>query len=263
MTGVQTCALPISPVLSVITNIGKDHTRFLGGTLPEIAYEKAGIIKKEIPVVVGETLPETLGIFEKQTKEKKAPLYLASQKYHVPYGLYIPEGFHVMNVYSGEALVYEKIKLDLAGIYQRKNLVTTLQAIDVLRDVGFHFSTEQVYSGLSKVKQLTGFRGRWEILEQHPLTVADTAHNEMGLVEVLSQVKQTPRKDMFFILGFVEDKDLDTIVRLFPVEAHYIFTRPEVPRGLDAEKLAGIFKKRGIPGRVIPDPVKEIGRAHV
>ncbi|NOY37217.1 MAG: bifunctional folylpolyglutamate synthase/dihydrofolate synthase [Chlorobi bacterium] len=253
----------ITPVLSVITNIGKDHTRFLGGTLPEIAYEKAGIIKKEIPVVVGEILPETLGVFEKQAKEKKAPLYLASQNYQVLYGLYTPEGFPVMNVYNGEALVYEKIKLDLPGTYQRKNLITALQSVDVLQDIGFIYSTGQLYSGLSKVKQLTGFKGRWEILEQHPLTVADTAHNEMGLVEVLSQVKQTPRKDMFFILGFVEDKDLDTIVRLFPAEAHYIFTRPNVPRGLDAEKLAAIFGKRGISGRVIPDPVKALVQARM
>lgn len=203
----------ITPKLSVITNIGLDHTGILGETLAEIAFEKAGIIKEGIPIVLGEKHPQTLPVFETKAKEMNANLIFA-------------EDFE----YSG----YES---DLKGIYQVKNRRTVLTAIEELRKQGMNIPEEAVQIGLANVIKNTGLRGRWDILQTNPLIVADTAHNPHGIEQVMKQIQETPHQKLHFVLGFVNDKDVASILEYFPKNALYYFSEPDVPRKLPVEEL--------------------------
>lgn len=204
----------ITPLLSVITNIGFDHTAFLGNTLDLIAGEKAGIIKKNIPVVIGETLPETKPVFTKKAEAENATLFFA------------------------EELNSPLPKCDLMGNYQKYNLKTCLKALEVLNTIDeYKITKAQIKKGLAEVKLNTKLRGRWEILGEAPKIIADTAHNKEGLSLVLEQVFEEKYKDLHIVLGFVNDKDLDTILPLFPATAKYYFSKPDVPRGLEATEL--------------------------
>lgn len=204
----------ITPLLSVITNIGFDHTTFLGNTLDLIAGEKAGIIKKNIPVVIGETLPETKPVFIKKAEAENATLFFA------------------------EELNSPLPKCDLMGNYQKYNLKTCLKALEVLNTIDeYKITKAQIKKGLAEVKLNTKLRGRWEILGEAPKIIADTAHNKEGLSLVLEQVFEEKYKDLHIVLGFVNDKDLDTILPLFPANAKYYFSKPDVPRGLEATEL--------------------------
>lgn len=204
----------ITPLLSVITNIGFDHTAFLGNTLDLIAGEKAGIIKKNTPVVIGETLPETKPVFTKKAEAENATLFFA------------------------EELNSPLPKCDLMGNYQKYNLKTCLKALEVLNTIDeYKITKAQVKKGLAEVKLNTKLRGRWEILGEAPKIIADTAHNKEGLSLVLEQVFEEKYKDLHIVLGFVNDKDLDTILPLFPATAKYYFSKPDVPRGLEATEL--------------------------
>lgn len=204
----------ITPLLSVITNIGFDHTAFLGNTLDLIAGEKAGIIKKNTPVVIGETLPETKPVFTKKAEAENATLFFA------------------------EELNSPLPKCDLMGNYQKYNLKTCLKALEVLNTIDeYKITKAQVKKGLAEVKLNTKLRGRWEILGEAPKIIADTAHNKEGLSLVLEQVFEEKYKDLHIVLGFVNDKDLDTILPLFPTTAKYYFSKPDVPRGLEATEL--------------------------
>ena len=203
----------IRPLVSVITNIGLDHTQFLGETLPEIAFEKGGIIKPGIPVVIGETQEETLPVFKKLALERKAPLVLAN--------------------HESESI----FETDLIGRYQEKNLQTAFKTLELLRKVGFEISDTHIQEGLLHVAENTGLKGRYQVLRHHPKVICDTAHNREGLELVLDQVMKEGAENLHFVLGFVNDKDLDTVLPLFPEEANYYFCRPDIPRGLDAEVL--------------------------
>lgn len=204
----------ITPLLSVITNIGFDHTAFLGNTLDLIAGEKAGIIKKNTPVVIGETLPETKPVFTKKAEAENATLFFA------------------------EELNSPLPKCDLMGNYQKYNLKTCLKALEVLNTIDeYKITKAQIKKGLAEVKLNTKLRGRWEILGEAPKIIADTAHNKEGLSLVLEQVFEEKYKDLHIVLGFVNDKDLDTILPLFPATAKYYFSKPDVPRGLEATEL--------------------------
>ena len=203
----------INPLVSVITNIGLDHTQFLGETLPEIAFEKGGIIKPGVPVVIGETQKETLPVFEKLAQERVAPLIFANQE--------------------SESI----FETDLIGSYQQKNLQTSLKTIEQLRQAGFEISDTHIQEGLLHVADNTGLRGRYQVLRDHPKVICDTAHNREGLELVLDQVMKEDAENLHFVLGFVNDKDLDTVLPLFPKEANYYFCRPDIPRGLDGEVL--------------------------
>lgn len=199
----------ITPEVSVITNIGYDHTQFLGETLPEIAFEKAGIIKNKIPVVIGEYQAETLPVFEKIAKEKASPLFLASN---------IED-----NVYTS----------DLKGSYQIHNIKTVLQTIEVLKTKGFAVSEKNIRNGLLKVVKNTGLLGRWQVLNEQPKVICDTAHNAEGLRYVLKQLQEEKFDRLHIVLGVVNDKDLKSVLPLFPKDARYYFCRPNIPRGLD------------------------------
>lgn len=203
----------ITPEVSVITNIGYDHTQFLGETLPEIAFEKAGIIKHKVPVVIGEYQKEVFQVFEKIAKEKSAPLFLASKNEN--------------NTYTS----------DLKGSYQILNIKTVLQTIEVLKTKGFAISEKNIKNGLQKVVKNTGLMGRWQVLNEQPKAICDTAHNAEGLRYVLKQLEEEKYEQLHIVFGVVNDKDLTSILPLFPKNAIYYFCKPNIPRGLDALEL--------------------------
>lgn len=223
----------ISPEISVITNIGLDHTEFLGNTLPEIAGEKAGIIKPFIPVVIGETQKETKPVFEQVAKEKQAAIVFADQK-----------------IFPENRLEKLIAACDLKGSYQKKNIRTVLTAIEILQEKGWKVSDENIYQGIANSIRNTGFAGRWQILSRHPKIIADTAHNKEGLTLVLDQLKTEDFKKLHFVLGVVSDKDLSGILPLFPKKAIYYFCKPDLPRGMDVAILANEAKKYGLKGNV-------------
>ena len=202
----------ITPLVSVITNIGFDHTQFLGDTLPKIAVEKAGIIKSNIPVVIGEYSEETKLVFTAKAKLENAPIYFAQDNPEVTF------------------------ECALLGDYQVYNKKTVLQAIKLLQSQ-FKIEENHIKLGLKNVIQNTGLLGRWQILKQKPFTVCDTAHNRHGLKIVLNQIQKHSFETLHIVLGVVNDKDLDSILPLFPKSAKYYFCKPNVPRGLEAEIL--------------------------
>jgi dihydrofolate synthase/folylpolyglutamate synthase len=250
----------ISPVVSVITNIGLDHTNFLGDTLKKIAGEKAGIIKHRTPVVIGET-QEVFPVFMKKANEMHAPLFIADQKYRVEEfesGSIYKQAFRV---YLMDGLRFDPIITDLLGDYQRKNIATVLRTVDVLVDAGFKVSERSILSGCSNVKNLTGLRGRWEILDTKPLVICDTGHNREGLIEVVRQIRRTKYKQLHFIFGTVSDKDPSHVLKVMPKEAIYYFTQADIPRAMPREELAGMAMKMGLKGKTYPTPLEALESA--
>jgi len=203
----------IIPEVSVITNIGYDHTQMLGNTLAEIAYEKAGIIKPNIPVVIGEKHTETTEIFVKIANDRKAPLLFAIN-------------------YKGKIPPYE-----LKGNYQIHNVKTVLQSIEILIQKGFNISTKAIENGLLNTTKNTGLQGRWQQLGFNPTIICDTAHNKDGLLYTMKQISETKYNQLHIVLGVVNDKDLDSILPLFPKNATYYFCQPAIPRALSKEIL--------------------------
>jgi len=212
----------ITPVVSLITNIGMDHTQFLGDTLEKIALEKAGIIKPKVPVVISETQPETKMIFNLIAHQLKSAIVFADDQPAKEY------------------------TTDLLGEYQKKNINGVVAAISQLK--GFDVPEESISKGLANVIKNTGLLGRWQILQQNPLVVCDTAHNKEGLQLVLKQVQKQTYYQLHIVLGFVSDKDVKSVLQLFPKEAHYYFVRPSIPRGLDVGTLEEIAKEQGLMG---------------
>jgi dihydrofolate synthase/folylpolyglutamate synthase len=208
----------ILPIVSVITNIGLDHTQFLGGTLAEIATEKAGIIKPKVPVVIGETHHETKTVFKVKSKTAGAELYFADE------------------------LVKTLYQSDLKGIYQKHNIKTLVQTVRVLRTLGFNISDSSLKRGLLRVVSNTGLKGRWQILQYHPKIICDTAHNKEGLQMVMDQLKTEKYTNLHIVFGVVKDKDLKAIVSLLPREAAYYLCKPDIPRGLDVASLKQVFQ---------------------
>lgn len=239
----------VHPVLSVITNIGMDHTEFLGDTPEKIAAEKAGIIKKQTPVVVGETTDQTKPVFLNEAAQHDAKIVFAQEKYKADFSMLSLNGNQIVQIRDNEKKADFSVETDLLGFYQRKNLVTCLTAIDELIMKGFRITSDHISEGLKNVKRTTGFRGRWEIYNSNPLVICDTAHNAEGIAEVVSQISETPYRDLHMIIGFVADKDMDTILNLMPKNAIYYFTRPSVPRGLDHQLLASLADENGLKGR--------------
>jgi dihydrofolate synthase / folylpolyglutamate synthase len=237
----------ITPVLSVITNIGWDHKDILGDTLQKIASEKAGIIKKDIPVVVSERQSEVEDIFILKAKESNAELSFASDAFQVN-----PDGDLLRVSWNGK-LVYDNVNLPLKGFYQRKNLVGVLKAIDVLRMNGFNISDVQLLSGLENVTSQTNFKGRWQKLRDKPLVICDTGHNVDGIREIVKQISATKFNTLHMVIGMVKDKDVQDVLSLLPKQATYYFCQAKLPRALDASILAEKAKEQGLTGSVIPD----------
>lgn len=249
----------IKPELSVITNISYDHTFFLGDTLGKIALEKAGIIKSQIPVVIGETHPQTSIIFNGIANELSAPLGFADQNYSVGTGLFSLEGEQVFTVRKGGEVVYSDLKVDLLGNYQSKNICTVLMAVEQLRKQGWKIPEKALRRGLSQVCQNTGLMGRWQIIGANPRIVCDTGHNEGGMREVVSQISKTPFKKLHFIIGMVNDKDIAGVLNLLPRDAIYYFTKASIPRALDEKqllKMAAFFKLEGSSYPTVADALE-------
>ncbi|RYF91744.1 MAG: bifunctional folylpolyglutamate synthase/dihydrofolate synthase [Chitinophagaceae bacterium] len=243
----------IQPILSVITNIGYDHMNLLGNTLPEIAWQKAGIIKPNIPTIIGEAIPETRNVFIKEANEKEAVLHFAQSRYLVEY--IDPTGNLLFcNVRDIQNNNIEKLQLDLNGIYQVKNVCTVLCAVEQLRLAGYHITENHLHEALSNVKRLTGMRGRWEVLQQHPSVIADVAHNADGIKQVLFQLQNTaPHADLHLVLGFVKDKDVEHVLELFPANAKFYFTNAHIPRALPHAELKEIASRHNLLGESFDD----------
>ncbi|MBN2812462.1 MAG: bifunctional folylpolyglutamate synthase/dihydrofolate synthase [Bacteroidales bacterium] len=239
----------ISPVLSVITNIGMDHTDLLGDTLAKIAAEKAGIIKNNTPVVIGETQAETIPVFSRVAQKRNAPITMADAIYKIDYSLKSLDGYQVFNVAKHGEVHYVNLKCGLLGHYQRKNAATVLAAIEVLQQLAIHITEKDIFSGIRKVIVNTGLSGRWQITGHNPATICDTAHNADGIKTVMQQVNETPYRKLHLILGFVKDKNVTDIMKFLPPKASYYFTRLSVPRSLGENELAGLAKQCSINGK--------------
>jgi dihydrofolate synthase / folylpolyglutamate synthase len=238
----------IHPLVSVITNIGKDHTEILGDTLSKIAMEKAGIIKPGIPVVIGESNQETLPVFKEIASQKQSALIVADEKYSINYSLGSPDGFQVFNVHKEQDVFYANLKCGLNGFYQRKNVVTALSAIDLIRESGIPVHEKDIFAGIRKVVDNTGLSGRWQITGENPKVVCDTAHNADGIKWVVQQITETPFKKLYMVVGFVNDKDIHEMLKFLPVQASYSFVRLSVPRTMDENLLAAEARKHGLKG---------------
>lgn len=242
----------ITPELSVITNIGWDHMNILGDTLEKIAFEKAGIIKQNIPVVIGETLPETKIVFAKAAAEKNAPIYYAKQNRNVAAWEWKDHELIVEVTEAGKT-DHKKYHLDLPGIYQSKNLLTVLEACSVLKELKFELAEKDISIGLQKAKKLTGLHGRWEIIHEHPTVVLDVGHNEDGIKQILQQIELTTHHELHIIIGLVKDKEVEKVLSLLPHTAHYYFTQAQIPRALPADDLKSKGEGQNLNGESYTD----------
>lgn len=214
----------ITPELSIITNIGLDHTKFLGDTLEKVAGEKAGIIKQDTPVVVGESLADTKSVFKTIASKKNAPLIFADKE------------------------EYLNLDSDLKGIYQKKNIQTVSVALNILRNKGWEISDENITKGLLNTIDNTGLMGRWQILRQSPKVICDTGHNKEGLELVMQQLKAENYNQLHIVLGVVSDKDLNSVLPLFPKNATYYFCKPNISRGMEVSVLNKEAQAFGLKG---------------
>ena len=238
----------ISPELSIITNIGLDHTALLGGTLEKIAYEKAGIIKRKTPVVVGTTQPETENIFSEIAFANESPIFFADQEFKIPYSTNDLNGKQVFYVEKNGKNVYPDLKLDLTGMYQIKNIPAVLKSVELMQNNGWAISEKNLYSGFSDAAKRTGLMGRWQIIGSNPKIICDTCHNADGIKQVVSQINKTPHKNLHIIFGVVSDKDIRNILALLPKDAIYYFTKANIPRALDEKELLTVAEQYGLKG---------------
>ncbi|HEX7846324.1 MAG TPA: folylpolyglutamate synthase/dihydrofolate synthase family protein [Chitinophagaceae bacterium] len=227
----------VTPELSIITNIGWDHMNILGDSLEKIAFEKAGIIKENIPVVIGEVLPATKPVFEQAAKEKNTSLTIASQKRNVTDWSW-QQHHLIAQVAEENHTDHKHYELDLPGIYQIKNLLTVLEACHILKNKGWNTTEEMIQKGLKQAKKLTGLHGRWEIIHTSPLVILDVAHNEDGIKQLVQQAEVTDHHQLHIVLGMVKDKEVEKVLTLLPKDAHYYFTKAQIPRALSEDELA-------------------------
>jgi len=243
----------ITPVLSVITNIGHDHMDLLGNTFEKIAGEKAGIIKRNIPVVISETQPDTQNVFISKAGESDSVIYFADRNYSCNLGINVNPNAgrrYTMTDLSNDRKIEGEILL--RGDYQSKNLQAVFNAFEVLKD-RFEVSDKDLTDGIRNTILNTGLYGRWQILNIAPLTICDTGHNKEGLEYVLDQLKRIPKSTLHIVLGFVNDKDLKSVLPLFPMDAQYYFTKASVPRALNEINLKMEAEKYGLKGDSFSD----------
>ena len=239
----------ITPEVSLITNIGYDHTDLLGDTLAAIAYEKAGIIKPQVPVVIGEEHPETLPVFRQVAEERKAPLRLASE--YTVLQAELTEAGWVMDIAYQQKLWLELVTFSLRGTYQLKNILGILQALHCLTQRGWRIEPPHIREGLAQVQTLTGLKGRWQTLCQHPTVIADTGHNREALRDIVAQLATYPYQQLYMVLGFSKEKSLSHILPLLPKDTYYYFCQASVPRALAASALAEQAQAAGLTGEVV------------
>jgi len=234
----------VKPIITVITNIGLDHTQFLGTTLGAIAVEKAGIIKDGVPVVIGETQPETTAVFVEFSRKHHSELIFADQQVTRVNSGFTKHRPPLLNV-QYHSVIGNDIRLtsSLSGKYQLKNLATVLSTIESLQQSGLQIREKHTIRGVRNVIKNTGLKGRWQTLCHNPLTIADIGHNPDGINEVLEQIALTPHQQLHFVIGVVNDKDVRTMLSKLPVKATYYFCKADIPRGLDTKELAHLAKE--------------------
>ncbi len=240
----------ISPIISVITNISKDHTQFLGDTIEEIAGEKAGIIKQDTSVVIGRSCGAYDHVFESVARSKNSPLLKADRRYSFkPSAIHSADHNLIVDVYKDDSLRFSALEVNLGGSYQLENILTTVAVSDLLKDK-LTIEDISIRRGLQNIVSNTGIKGRWQIISDRPMIICDTAHNIDGISVVLEQLLSLKESGVKFILGFVSDKDIDHILRLFPADGSYYFTRSSVPRSLDHKVLGKKALAVGLKGEV-------------
>ena len=245
----------ITPVVSLITNIGYDHTDMLGETLEQIAFEKAGIIKSGVPVVISERQEKTTPVFLQRAAECHAPVFFAQDDYQITQN---EKGYEIRK--NGNAR-FTHIHLPLGGKYQIKNLCGVIKVTEVLSLGGFRLSEQHICNGLEKVVVNTSLKGRWQTLNRNPLIICDTAHNAEGMAEVVNQLEAIAHSRLFIVLGMVKDKDHEKILSLLPPRATYFFCQASIPRALAAQELAQKAAHHGLAGEVVPDVNRAIAFA--
>jgi dihydrofolate synthase/folylpolyglutamate synthase len=224
----------ITPEVSIITNIGLDHTQFLGDTIPQIASEKAGIIKKDVPCIVSEYTEETKPVFDKAAIHTS--LAYVSELFTILDIKYAHDylGVQVLNKKTEDIQTYQ---LDLNGSYQAKNVQGVLGAVSILQTKGWKITNQHILDGLSHVKKNTGLYGRWQMIGTNPTTVVDVAHNVAGIQTLLAQIKLVNHQQLHIVFGMVKDKDIDSVLALLPTQATYYFTQAQIERAIDATEL--------------------------
>lgn len=242
------CTNIIHPDLCVITNISFDHVQFLGDTLAKIATEKAGIIKPQIPVVIGETTPETKPVFQQQAVEMQAPIHFAEEEHFVQQREYTQEGYCLYQTTNYSNLIGE-----LGGFCQEKNTSTILSALQCLQQAGYHINESHIREGFANVCKLTGLMGRWQRLEEHPTIICDTGHNVGGISYITKQLAIQKYDKLHLVIGMVNDKDISGVLKLLPSEASYYFTQASVQRALPAGKVKELAQTFNLHGEAYPD----------
>ncbi len=250
----------IRPEVSLITNISYDHQDILGNSLGEIAFEKAGIIKNGIPVVIGEKHPESEPVFLKKAGETKSDIYFAEDFYSVSDHRNINDHLECRcrNLLTNDILYFET---DLPGEYQVKNIPPVLKVIDILKSKGYSITAENIKEGLAQTRRKTGLKGRWQVISNEPLIICDVGHNEEGIRWVVSQLKKIQTAELHIIFGMVKDKKPEPILRLLPADANYYFCQAAIPRAKDANELAQAAGLYGLRGKVIPDVYEALAAA--
>ncbi|MBS2213551.1 bifunctional folylpolyglutamate synthase/dihydrofolate synthase [Carboxylicivirga mesophila] len=243
----------ISPEVSAITNIGLDHTAFLGDSLDKIAIEKGGIIKKNVPVIIGQTQKETASVFTSLADERGTNIVFADQQLKVSTATLSIDEKQVFQIYRDDQLAYADLKLDLLGTYQQKNILTALAIIEQLQKGSFTISKEHIYQGFEKVVSNTGLLGRWQHLGYNPRIICDTGHNLDGISMLVEQIKNTPHDKLHIVLGMVNDKDHAAVLGTLPKHASYYFTKAAIPRSLDEKVLQEMAERFQLNGHTYPD----------
>ena len=239
----------INPELCVITNISLDHVKFLGENEGQIAVEKAGIIKHETAVVIGETQEGSKDVFIETANEKNSPIFFADKIMECRKDNTYSIEYQKFDIYKNNELYLKDLKYPLLGNYQKKNLATVICALDILKD-SFKIEETHIINGLANVVKNTSLMGRWQVINRNPLAIADTGHNVAGINEVNRQLAETKYNKLHFVLSVVNDKDIDGILQLLPKEAEYYFCKADIPRGLSADILAEKATVCGLQGKV-------------
>ncbi len=252
----------IIPEVSVITNISYDHMDLLGDTLQKIAFEKAGIIKPGIPVVIGEEQPDIRNVFLQVAEENGSPLHFASRN-RFPGEWRTEENFLFVQLTETHNNTKKNYYLDLPGLYQLKNIVTVAEVISILNQKGYNISDAAMQQGLKQVKSLTGLHGRWDVLHENPLIVTDVGHNEEGMKAIANQIENTSHEELHIIIGMVKDKATDKILRHLPVMAYYYFTRAQIPRALPETRPFQKRRNTGIERTNLPECKARFGSGPV
>ncbi len=239
----------ITPEMSIITNISYDHMDILGDTLEKIAYEKAGIIKKNVPIVIGEWQVETEPVFIKKAEVENAPITFASERIDIQ-RIANDFEFSTFNIHFKNGKKLNDLRVDLAGDYQTKNIATVLQAVEVLNvNTRFKINETALRAGLENVKSLAKLMGRWEVISREPMVLVESAHNEGGMTLAMQQLKALTINHLHIVFGVVRDKEISKILALLPTDATYYFAKANIPRGLEAETLQAKAIAYGLKGK--------------